>query len=766
MKPSLLAWCALAVGMFVVLGGFIGLAAAAPSGNGSGYAVVRFADASLSEYTGSLAGYPATQPATGHKLDLSSAASMRYQGLLGMEHANYKAWLHSNAPQVQVLREYTLAFNGVAVQLNGASVNSLTHGPDAVDAEASWLYQPTMDFSNPIIGSPEVWSQIVPSATDTSSLFSGLYENLASIKVGVIDAGILDTHPFIASCRADNPVVHRGPYFSGMPFGIPIVNDHGTHVAGTIGGCLMTDEPNLGGGQLMPYASSADSLGYLSGVAPGVTLYDYNVFPGMGVGYYQKQGSAFSQDIMQAVEDSVRDGIDVISLSLGGGVQGPHDLLAEAINGAVDAGTIAVVAAGNAGPNLMTVESPGTAANAITVAASSDPHFPAVPVSPDGQGPYPGVPGDFAKFAGTVTASYAWTTPKGACSQVTNDLTGKIAVINRGTCSFSTKIRNAQQAHAVGVIMNNSVAGDPTAMAQDGTPNQPTIPAIMVANDVGPKFAASGGTVTIDGSSIQEFVSPFKDVIASFSGRGPTPYNFLLKPDVTAPGVNVLSSVWSLDTSSGTPVYTPYYAFFQGTSMATPHVTGSVVLLLAQHPGWSPEEVKSALVNNAKRPVYSTVAMTSGANALARGGGRLDIPAATSAPVSLYPASLSFGITMGNAPILGAISVSVTSLGAAESCAVSVASAYLSVPSSVSVSAGGTASFTVSLNAGRGLTAPFYTGDVVLACTGAGVTTTLRMPYLFVAGGSNGYLQGNMISNHSLGTEMAPEGYAAGAWVE
>ncbi len=766
MKPSLLAWCALAVGMFVVLGGFIGLAAAAPSGNGSGYAVVRFADASLSEYTGSLAGYPATQPATGHKLDLSSAASMRYQGLLGMEHANYKAWLHSNAPQVQVLREYTLAFNGVAVQLNGASVNSLTHGPDAVDAESSWLYQPTMDFSNPIIGSPEVWSQIVPSATDTSSLFSGLYENLASIKVGVIDAGILDTHPFIASCRADNPVVHRGPYFSGMPFGIPIVNDHGTHVAGTIGGCLMTDEPNLGGGQLMPYASSADSLEYLSGVAPGVTLYDYNVFPGMGVGYYQKQGSAFSQDIMQAVEDSVRDGMDVISLSLGGGVQGPHDLLAEAINGAVDAGMIAVVAAGNAGPNLMTVESPGTAANAITVAASSDPHFPAVPVSPDGQGPYPGVPGDFAKFAGTVTASYAWTTPKGACSQVTNDLTGKIAVINRGTCSFSTKIRNAQQAHAVGVIMNNSVAGDPTAMAQDGTPNQPTIPAIMVANDVGPKFAASGGTVTIDGSSIQEFVSPFKDVIASFSGRGPTPYNFLLKPDVTAPGVNVLSSVWSLDTSSGTPVYTPYYAFFQGTSMATPHVTGSVVLLLAQHPGWSPEEVKSALVNNAKRPVYSTVAMTSGANALARGGGRLDIPAATSAPVSLYPASLSFGITMGNAPILGAISVSVTSLGAAESCAVSVASAYLSVPSSVSVSAGGTASFTVSLNAGRGLTAPFYTGDVVLACTGAGVTTTLRMPYLFVAGGSNGYLQGNMISNHSLGTEMAPEGYAAGAWVE
>ncbi len=760
-----------------MLSGFVVVAAAAaPSTSATtqstiGYAIVRFADAPVSEYTGGVAGFAATQPTRGQKLDLASATVVHYESLLGVEHANYKAWLHANAPQIQVLREYNLAFNGIAVQLNGASVNSLIHGPDAIDAQPSWLYQPTMDFSIPLIGANQVWSEIVPGATDTASLFAGLYSNLQNVKVGVIDSGILDTHPFIASCRADNPVVHRGPYFSGLPFGIPIVNTHGTHVAGTIGGCLMQDEPDLGGGQLMPYASSSQSLGYLSGVAPGVTLYDYNVFPGMGVGYYQKQGTAFSQDIMQAVEDSVRDGMDVISLSLGGGVQGPHDLLAEAINGAVDAGTIAVVAAGNAGPGAMTVESPGTAANAITVAASSNPHFAAIPVSPDGQGPYAGIPGDFGQFTTTVTANYAWTSPNNACSQLTNDLTGDIAMIYRGTCSFSVKIRNAQQAGAVGVIMVNNQPGDPIAMGQDGTPNQPTLPAVMVADVDGPHFASTGGTVTVQGGDIHEFASSYGDIIASFSGRGPTPYNFLLKPDVTAPGTNVLSSVFSLDTSSGSPAYTPFYAFFQGTSMATPHVTGSVALLLAQHPSWSPAEVKSAIVNTADRPVWSSPTKTAGVSALARGGGRVDVPAATATPVALNPASLSFGITMGNAPVVGSVALSFTSLGSAATCALSVANPALSVtPSSVSLSPGGTQTVTVALNAGQGAAVGFYTGDVVAACTTGSATTTLRAPYLYVVGGSNGFLQGNMNSRNPPGFGTAPDefvgGYQAGTWTE
>ncbi len=767
--------CAIALFAVFLLTAVVPVASAASGGNGNGnntpqYAIVEFGLSPTAAYTGGIPGYAATEPAHGHKLDTSSAPVTQYRGLLGIEHANFNAWVHSNAPQVQVIRDYTLAFNGVAVQLNGASINSLTHGPDAVDAEASWLYQPTMDFSIPLIGANQVWSDIVPGASDTASLFQGLYSKLGNIKVGVIDSGILDSHPFLASCRAAGSIVHRGPYFSGLPFGIPIVGTHGTHVAGTIGGCLFTDEPDLGGGQFMPYASASNSLGFLSGVAPGVTLYDYNVFPGMGVGFYMKQGSAFSHDIMAAVEDSVSDGMDVISLSLGGGVQGPNDLLAQAINDAVDAGVVAVIAAGNAGPNAMTVESPGTAANAITVAASSNAHFAAFPVSPDGKGPYAGIPGDFGALTSTVTASYAKTTPADGCSAITNTITGDFAVINRGTCSFSTKIRFAQNAGAIGVVMVNNQPGDPIIMGQDGTPNQPTLPAVMVSKSDGTNFGASG-TVTIT-ASIQEFASPYSDIIASFSGRGPTPYNFLLKPDVTAPGENVLSSVFSLDTSGPTPVYTPFFAFFQGTSMATPHVTGSVALLLAEHPDWSPAEVKSAIVNTADRPVWSSALKTTGVSALARGGGRINVPAADASPVALDPASLSFGITMGNAPVTGMVDVTLTSLGGATSCSLSFTNPAISVsPSSVSLDAGASTMVMVMLNAGQGVVPGFYTGDMTVVCTASGVSTTLKAPYLYVVGGSNGFLQGNMNSRNPPGVGTAPDeftvpdGYVAGAWI-
>src|SRR5207244_5961283 len=108
-----------------------------------------------------------------------------------------------------------------------------------------------------------------------------------------------------------------------------------------------------------------------------------NVFPGMGVGFYFLQGSAFSHDIMAGVEQAVIDGMDVINLSIGGGVQGPHDLLADALNAAVDAGVVAAVAAGNSGPGTLTIESPGTAANVITAGASTDPHYMGISVKLD-----------------------------------------------------------------------------------------------------------------------------------------------------------------------------------------------------------------------------------------------------------------------------------------------------------------------------------------------------------------------------------------------
>ena len=119
---------------------------------------------------------------------------------------------------------------------------------------------------------------------------------------------------------------------------------------------------------------------------------------------------------------------------------------------------------------------------------------------------YPGVAGDFGTISADLTGplnAVGVTSTTGplstACSAISADLTGQIALLARGTCSFSIKIRNAQNAHAVGVVMVNNAFGDPTAMGQDGTGNQPTIPAYMVSKTDG--AAIESAIVTTPGNA-------------------------------------------------------------------------------------------------------------------------------------------------------------------------------------------------------------------------------------------------------------------------
>ncbi len=761
--------------MAVVLSGFFGLvAAAAPNGNATGqaedYVLVRFADAPVADYTGGIAGLLATKPGGGHKLDLASGPVVKYEAYLRNQHANYRSWLKVNAAQAEVVSEYLLTFNGFAVLLHGASANSLLNGPKAAEVTPDWLYQPSMDVSVPLINAPEVWSDLGVDLTMTPPN----YGDLSQIKVGVVDSGIIPGHPFIDDCRETNPVVHRGPYFSGMPFGTLYVNPHGTHVAGTIGGCVVTGTINVDGNEIdLAGAIPNKATGYLSGVAPGVTLYDYNVFPGMGVGYYHKQGSAFSHDIMRAVEQAVLDGMDVINLSIGGGVQGPHDLLAEAINSAVDAGVVAAIAGGNSGPGYMTVESPGTAANAITAGAITNPHYLAISLNLDDaafqtlQGTSLGASiGEFPKFVPALTAPLGVATPATACGGITNDLTGKIAVIDRGTCTFGEKVYYAEKQGAVGVIIVQSQAGDPISMAID--PLFPSsIPASMVSKPDGAILKAhDGAQVTVDGTSPHELITDGQDILASFSGWGPTPYTFLTKPDVMAPGVNVLSSVWVLN-DDGT--YGFEYSFYQGTSMATPHVAGSAALLLAAHPTWTPADVKSALVNTADQVVgfYTNGAPVT--NPIEVGSGRLNLGSATDTPATLYPSSVSFGLFTGNKPVVASVNVAVNNVGSAGlSCSFTttvpdpaLVGAVVVTPSSLNIGAGKTASVTVALDLGqftgqRAFVAFLY-GSVVATCG----SVTLHAPWQATLQHGYGGLNGNM---HSGLSAEIPE-MARAAWL-
>jgi minor extracellular serine protease Vpr len=363
-----------------------------------------------------------------------------------------------------------------------------------------------------------------------------------------------------------------------------------------------------------------------------------------------------------------------------------------------------VIAAGNSGPGGMTVGSPGSAANVITAGATTNPHFVGIPVTLTSHG---GVHigaalGDFPNFDPPIDADYTATTPADGCTAITNEVDGKIALIDRGVCTFTTKVRNAQNAGAVGVLVVNNSAGDPTAMGADGTTPEPTIPAAMVGKAEGAAMKPSGHAV-VDGTIQQEILTQNEDIIAGFSSRGPTPFTYLIKPDLTGPGVNVASSVFDGE-----------FAFFQGTSMATPHLSGVAALILDAFPTASPAEVKSRMANNAARVVTDHVNGTVDPGVLARGGGRVDVVEAFAADAWFEPVSVSFGRLNGNKPFNETRTVTVHGTATAVSV-----SWFVAPPPGVSLTAttdGSSISATMSI--GASVPNGDYSGDLVVTAGG------------------------------------------------
>lgn len=709
-----------------------------PVGVLADYAILSLKDQPLSSYDGHIPGYAKTMPAPGQKLDLNSPEDQAYSSYLANERSLAKSWMQNNAPEVQVVDEYSVVLNAIAVKLNGHDMNDLSNAQGGSSVSGDYLYQIQMNKSPVLIGAPVLWAAV-----------GGNSSAGAGEKIGIIDTGIDQTHPFLtdislatpagfpkcdaidsavgmpnASCKfVSNKVIVAKVFETLTNFDAHAVQAHGTHVSGTAAGV------NFAPNNCAPFVGCT-----LSGIAPKAYLGNYNVFPGNVL-------SASSHDIAKAVEAAVADGMDVLNLSLGG-TANPNDVLVNAVNHATDAGVVVAIAAGNSGPGPGTVQSPGIADRVITAGASTNPHFIGVPVTVSGIGTFGAAIGQFASFVPAVTNTYNVTTPTTGCTAINPIISGQIALIARGACSFSTKIRNAQTAGATGVIVYNSQQGDPIAMAQDGTPSQPTIPAVMVSRPKGLAMAAiAPATVTVDGTTKSEFFTdgPSADILASFSSTGPPllqtagvgvgqPQN-KIKPDVVAPGVNVYSSVPSFACSSP-----PCFAFFQGTSMATPHVAGSAALLLQLHPGWSPQQVKSALVNSAHRPVKSFTSGSELTNPMRRGAGRIDLAAASMVTATLDTGNGQPSFSFGELPSSGitrSFTITVTSVATSTityTVSVVAASAGPTITPSVTsltVTAGGTGTFTISLSLSSSLPNGDYFGDIHL--TGGAVP--LNVPY-------------------------------------
>ncbi|HEX9051737.1 MAG TPA: S8 family serine peptidase [Anaeromyxobacter sp.] len=640
-----------------------------------------------------------SRPPKGKKIDFDSATVKSYRALLSAQRNDFKQWLRANAPNAKVTGEFDISLNAVAVKLNGETLGTVASAPQVRTAQYEGLYYPIAlgDPDLDLIRASEAWAAAGGGPADAG----------AGVKVAILDTGIDITHPCFSDAGyapqtqlgdrtfTNNKVIVAKVFNNKTPsrgYTAEAIQEHGTHVSGTVA-C------NFG------TAATVDGVAIphpISGVAPRALLGNYNIFPG-------DDGNARSEDILNALEAAYADGFDVVNMSLGGGAQGFQDLLTIAVDDLDQAGMVSAVAAGNSGPGLFTVESPGSAARALTAGAATVGHFIAAPITTV-DGSFPGVAGAFGTVSSDLTAPLAVIPGPGAnglslaCSALTADLSGKIAMVARGSCTFSTKIRNAQAAGAIAAIVSNNVAGDGIAMGQDGTANQPTIPAYMVSLSDGGGVKLADGTAVTIGAGQAYFVTGNDDFMASFSSQGPTDVDFRVKPDVVAPGVNVLSSI--PHQFCATP---PCFAFFQGTSMATPHLAGSAAVVEWAHPTWTSAQVRSAIVNTADVGTlkkYTGTALETKVNVI--GAGRENLLSAVGAKVALDPVSVSFGAVPSGSGQTRTFDVQVSDLtGAGGTYAVSVGAggggvAYSVSPSTLSLGANGTATVTVTMSADKG----------------------------------------------------------------
>ena len=424
------------------------------------------------------------------------------------------------------------------------------------------------------------------------------------IKIGIIDTGIDYDHPDLRGFGPSGKVV-GGYNFVDNDNKTIDTNGHGTEVAGII---------------------AAD--GNLKGVAPKAKLFSYKV---------SSTGESVSSDlIVKAIHRAIEDKVNVINISLG--VNKTNDEIDQAVNEAVKNGIIVVVAAGNNGPDNGTIGSPGKDPDVITVGATYNNITQSVVSTLEiGKTQYQVLP-----MLGTNPLSKPITGKivfggYGRIKDLANvNAKDSILLEERGSdikgekIYFSEKERNAAQSGAQALIVFNNEPGiffgeifQPNSTSR----NNPTIPVISMSKNDGLALKKILQNETV--AKLDVFSHP--DFVASFSSRGPVS-PFYIKPDLVAPGVFVNST-----HIGGT------YNLTSGTSIAAPHVTGAVALILQKDPNLKPDDVAS-LLSTTTDPV--TDAYGNDESVDVTGSGRLNLTRAFSANLIIIPHSLVFNLAL------------------------------------------------------------------------------------------------------------------------
>jgi subtilisin family serine protease len=635
--------------------------------------VVKLDYDSVAAYEGGVAGLAATSPAvTGKPIDQNNSAVNAYEDHVAGEEKAIVANIQKAVPAADVRSSFRVVYGGVSMRLPANQVRKVLSVNGVVAVQRDGLEQPQTDVTPQFLGATNVYPQL-----------GGRARAGKGVVVGVLDTGITPQHPSFRDTGL--PPAPGGPFACQFGDGIdPALgppatcnnkligahaflstylsvfdaepgefcnnttlkcsardaDGHGTHTASTAAGDIV-DSAKLFGIERGP----------LSGIAPGAYVIAYRVCLEQG---------CFQSDSVAAIEQAIKDGVDVINFSIGGGAEPFTDAVELAFLDFYKAGGLANASAGNSGPGAGTAEHGGPWVN--TVGASTSPrHFLTTLNLRAADG------AKFSATGATITEGIANGTPVvlsesiGGNKLCTTEFAagaaaGKIVVCQRGP-NRNAKARVVQRGGGVGMILYNATRLNlftdnfwvPTIMLEGPQPASS-----MLA------FLAAHSSVTATWKTgTPARVRP--DEMTNFSSRGPD--GDFIKPDVTAPGLQILAgntpTPWGADASG------PAGELFQviaGTSMSSPHAAGVSALIKAAHPDWTPGQIKSAMMTSSLQDVVKEDGHTP-ADPFDRGAGSIRADRSVDAPITFDVAAEDY-IAAVEADALHRVDLNVPSIDA------------------------------------------------------------------------------------------------------
>lgn len=593
---AMAAGSATAVGMLAAMAP----ATAAPGeGEEKPYVVIMAAEPVLG-YDGGVKGIPATKPAEGKKINPKANNVKKYRAHLEKAQRQVLDTAGiTEAPRTQL----TVAVNAIAVDLTEAEAQRISLAKGVASVQEDVLKQKQTDVSPDFLGldgKKEAWA----------TGYTG-----KGVVVGVIDSGIWPEHPSFADpgglpkhdvpdvpCEFGNTahepmdapfectnkligardmrITYNAQIGAELYDSARDADGHGTHTASTAAGNRNVDAEIFG-----------IDRGTVSGIAPEAGVIAYKGLGDLG---------GYSSDLAASIDQAVLDGVDVINYSIGSGTPalGPDDV---AFLFAADAGVYVATSNGNGGPGASTTGSPAHVPWLTAVGASTTPRTFENTITLGNGATY---------VATSITEGIEETKLIDAADRgnplclvdvaFTPALDGEVVLCERGVNARVDKSKAVFDGGGAGMILFNQ--NDAQALITDSH----WVPSSHIRRTPGLEIKAyidsAGDAATA--SLTQGMKAPTQaSVMADFSSRGPvgSPGDpNIIRPDVTAPGVNILAGN-TPTPGSGRPGQ--LFQSISGTSMSSPHVAGLFALLKQAHPDWSPAIAKSALMTTARQDV-------------------------------------------------------------------------------------------------------------------------------------------------------------------